>query len=258
MLVSAAGSMRLTVRSGSSSASVCRRCAAGSVVVRWTSCPRAASSTATAAAIVVFPTPPLPMTMMSPLPGRSSSSTMVASVGHSCAVACGRSRGTSPVTAPPSSAKRFSTSRPTKFTGWSGKLLRESTRSCSSMAAIVCSSRVRNASASASACVSIGIRPFSARRWFRIPIAASSREVRAASASADWRGRLTRIIDVDAPFPSTSTAERYRLRCFSSPASGPRQEASPLSVSRNPDQAPGSWSSRIVWPVGAVSKMTWS
>ena len=44
-------------------------CCAGSVVVRCTGIPRFASDTATAAATVVFPTPPLPMTMTSPLLG---------------------------------------------------------------------------------------------------------------------------------------------------------------------------------------------
>ena len=42
---------------------------------------------------------------------------------------------------------------------------------------------------------------------------------------------------------------------FRDPASGPRQEASPLPASRKPLQAPGSCNRRIVWPVGAVSKM---
>jgi hypothetical protein len=55
-----------------------------------------------------------------------------------------------------------------------------------------------------------------------------------------------------------STAALYWLRCFSSPASGPRHEASPLPSSRKPLQAPGNCSRRMVWPVGAVSNMMWS
>ncbi len=46
--------------------------------------------------------------------------------------------------------------------------------------------------------------------------------------------------------------------CLSSPASGPRHDASPLPAARNSVQFPGSCSSRMVCPVGAVSNSTWS
>ena len=50
----------------------------------------------------------------------------------------------------------------------------------------------------------------------------------------------------------------YCARCLSSPASGPRQEASPFPASRNPLHAPGNCRRRMVCPVGAVSKTMWS
>lgn len=55
------GSIRLTVRLSSEPFNVSERCAAGSDAVRWTGRPRCASANATAAASVVFPTPPLPI-----------------------------------------------------------------------------------------------------------------------------------------------------------------------------------------------------
>ena len=81
LAVSTAGSIRLTDRLGRASlAIVAARCAAGSVVERWTRKPRSASPAATAAATVVFPTPPLPMAKMTPCPGAASPSISSASV----------------------------------------------------------------------------------------------------------------------------------------------------------------------------------
>ncbi len=91
-----------------------------------------------------------------------------------------------------------------------------------------------------------------------MPMAVSSSWVLATSASADGCARVTSTMRVRLPSPSASTAPAYCARCFSSPASGPRQEASPFPVVRNPLQAPGSCRRRIVWPVGAVSKTMWS
>ena len=46
--------------------------------------------------------------------------------------------------------------------------------------------------------------------------------------------------------------------CALSPESGPRHDVPPTFVSMKLDHAAGSSSRRRVWPVGAVSKMTWS
>ena len=62
--------MRLTERFGTRSPSVRSRWAAGSVVERWTLCPRRASSRAILVAMVVFPTPPLPIVRITPWPVR--------------------------------------------------------------------------------------------------------------------------------------------------------------------------------------------
>ena len=89
-----------------------------------------------------------------------------------------------------------------------------------------------------------------------MPVPASSSCVRAASRSVEAWARATSTSRVRSGSASAATAAWYWVRCFSSPASGPRQEASPLPSSRKPLQAPGNCSMRIVWPVGAVSKIT--
>ena len=45
---------------------------------------------------------------------------------------------------------------------------------------------------------------------------------------------------------------------FTSLAGGPRHEVPVVFVSMKPVQAAGSFKRRSVWPVGAVSKMTWA
>ena len=62
--------MRLTERFGTVSPSVRSRWAAGSVVERWTLCPPRASSRAILVAMVVLPTPPLPIVRITPWPVR--------------------------------------------------------------------------------------------------------------------------------------------------------------------------------------------
>ena len=56
----------------------------------------------------------------------------------------------------------------------------------------------------------------------------------------------------------SSTACGVLARRCSRPASGPRQDASPLPSFRKSVHEPGNCSSRIVCPVGAVSKTMWS
>lgn len=106
--------------------------------------------------------------------------------------------------------------------------------------------------AAVSPLASSGISQLAAR--CRFPLSARARPVRAGSASEFARGRAMRISRMCAPSDSPSTAAAWRGRCFSSPVSGPRQEASP-HVSGSPLRAPGSSRMRIVWPLGAVSKM---
>ena len=66
----------------------------------------------------------------------------------------------------------------------------------------------------------------------------------------------------DSSRPSGASASRhshaYTAFCFSRPESGPRQDASPLPAARRSVHDPGSCSSRMVCPVGAVSKTMWS
>jgi len=90
---SSASSMRL-MEMPLVSSSTNFRCAAGSVVARWTLFPRFASPSATAAATVVFPTPPLPIAKITRLPCAASSSitsfnrgTRAAFSAWACAVA---------------------------------------------------------------------------------------------------------------------------------------------------------------------------
>ena len=90
------------------------------------------------------------------------------------------------------------------------------------------------------------------------PIPASSLCVRTASFNVAVCARATRTRRVFCGSASASTAALYWVRCFSSPANGPRHEASPLPSSRKPLQAPGNCNMRMVWPVGAVSNTMWS
>ncbi len=180
-------------------------CAAGSVVVSSTSWPRAASSVATAAAIVVLPTPPLPMNMSKPLPGFSISSTRVPSAGRSISVIAILCSPSTSSTEP--AAKRFNASRPTRLSERSANIVRGRLSTFAEAAARASLSRCNNASAKGSPSVSCGIMPLMASAWFSIPISASSFEVRATSFRADWRGRATRIRRVNAASDKRSTAE---------------------------------------------------
>lgn len=65
--VVSAGSIAWTLRLGRDSRFVSLMWSAGSVVVRWTRCPFSASLRAIFLASVVFPTPPFPIVMMTPL-----------------------------------------------------------------------------------------------------------------------------------------------------------------------------------------------
>ena len=113
--------------------------------------------------------------------------------------------------------------------------------------------------ASASPLVSLsGKTPLRTRCWRCNPKSASSSWVRETSLKADRWARETSTMRVWFPSASASTAALYWLCCFSRPAKGPRQEAPPGFSSMKLLHAPGSWSIRMVWPVGAVSKTIWS
>ena len=150
-----------------------------------------------------------------------------------------------------------SASIPSSAPGRSGRDVRGRLRSASGIDASA--SRPRRSSAMASgSSLRASNTAFTTRRWFRTPSAASSALVRAASESAERSGRVTSTIVVRVGSESASTVAWYSARCFSSPASGPRQLVPKALCSTNPVQAEGSVRSRSVCPVGAVSNRTWS
>ncbi len=232
-------------------------CAAGSVVERWTGCPRRASSTAIAAAIVVLPTPPLPIVMIRPWPGAASSSTSVSRRCVPSGAGGASAAGASGVGALLSKT-RASASTPSGANGSSGIVVRASAPSAEGMLWRAWRWRSSSASASVSLRSLAWKTPLSASRWFSMPSSASSPRLRSASASAEGSGRLTSTIVVRAGSVSAANVASYSERCDSRPASGPRQEVPVVFVAMNSLHALGSRSSRSVWPVGAVSKITWS
>ena len=124
------------------------------------------------------------------------------------------------------------------------------------MAAKAFCSRWKIAVASGSCAVSAcGNNPLMTKNCFVNPMAANSSCVRATSRNVACCARATNISRVRCESASASTAALYCARCFSNPASGPRQDASPLPSARKSLHAPGSCSNRMVWPVGAVSKI---
>jgi hypothetical protein len=248
--------MRLTVRCSSVPCSVSARCAAGSEVDRCTGRPRRASSTATAAASVVLPTPPLPISMTRPWPSAAMSSTNAARLGATSGASGGRASSSMGAESP---SRWRRAPRPTRLKALSAIRSVGSRVSATGMAARAACSRATIAAASGSATASAaGNTPLMTRYCFERPMAASSVWVRDASTSVEVCARATSTSRVRAGSARASTAALYCARCFSRPASGPRQEASPLPSSRNPVQAPGNCSMRMVWPVGAVSKMMWA
>ena len=203
-------------------------------------------SAANAAAKVVLPTPPLPINMSSPLPGRSISSTSAPSGGR-----------------PP--GRRFAFGDPSLIrSGAPGQTYgahrcrpdspskRESCARKARELRVHCRQRGRSrlpkAAASGSSSTSFGISPLMASAGSGFRSRANSRDVRAASPSAESRGVATRTSHVVATLESCSTAADIAVACFSRPASGPRQDASPAPSSRKPDHAPGNLRSRMVWP----------
>ena len=249
--------MRLTVRCSSVPSSVSARCAAGSEVVRCTGRPRRASSTATAAARVVLPTPPLPISMTRPWPSSAISSTSAARLGAASAASGGRPSASTGAESP---SRWRRASRPTRLKGLRAIRSVGSRVNATGMAARAACSRSTIAAASVSA-AAVGGREHAVddqvllRQPDRGEFGVGARQPPPAWRSAPGPPAPAACAAGSA---SASTAALYCARCFSSPASGPRQEASPLPSSRKPLQAPGSCSMRMVWPVGAVSKMMWS
>lgn len=100
--------------------SVVLRCAAGSEVVRCTSNPMSASLTAMAAAIVVFPTPPLPISIIRPCSLRAISLTVPESdkfSGVYWMFVTGSGNASEPVSSSP-----FNAETPTILTGCSNRV----------------------------------------------------------------------------------------------------------------------------------------
>ena len=71
-------------------------------------------------------------------------------------------------------------------------------------------------------------------------------------------GRVTSTTVVRVASLNARSAALKRVSCILSPECGPRQEAPRSLPARKPVQALGRLSRRRVWPVGAVSKTTWS
>ena len=155
--MAASGSMRETVRPGIEPWSVSVRCAAGSVVVRWTACPRFARATAMAAATVVFPTPPLPIHITRPWPLSPTSFTSAASGASSTSAS---SAASSVMSASEVAVKSDSSAgMPTILPGFRSNMSRGSEATASGMAAMAAASRARNACARSSSPAASGRTP---------------------------------------------------------------------------------------------------
>ena len=100
--------------------------------------------------------------------------------------------------------------------------------------------------------------PLTTRRWLCKPNSCNSCEVLAASWIAPVSGRVTSTTVVICGSLSASSAALKRSSCIFRPECGPRQDAPRSLPAKKPLQALGRLSRRRVWPVGAVSKMTWS
>jgi len=221
-----------------------------------TSWPRAASSDAIAAAIVVLPTPPFPIVSTTPRPSFSMASTMARS--DPGMVASDDNAGSLPdgtCSLVKIDRRPFAPSgaRASSLTSVRGSVV-------SAVGNDANASRPRISSACAMGSVgSMATKiPLIISRWWVMPSAASSAAVRAASVSAEGSGRVTRITVVTDASANAARLARYNSRWLCSPDNGPRQDVPVLLVSMNVVQAAGSVSSRNVWPVGAVSKITWS
>ena len=157
-------------------------------VTRW---PFSESQSATAAAIVVLPTPPLPMVRMSPRPAEAifSSSGMGALNSPIGPIEVGWTRGGGVLCVDPSRPRRVS--MPSRLWGrratrWTGRI--DKNRTARSKAF---SWRAKKASATASPGEAGWKSPFNIKTCLRIPKASNSPCARAASRSeADW-ARLT-------------------------------------------------------------------
>ena len=197
--------MRLTGRFLRLPFSVLLRCAAGSEVVRCTSNPMSASLTAIAAAIVVLPTPPLPINIIRPCSLRAISSTRPESdkfSGVYWMFVTGSGNASEPVSSSP-----FKAETPTILTGCSNRVSVGSSDKPAGRFASASCSRCHIAAARASCSASaLGSTPLITRYWFFRPIAASSSWVRATSCSVDFCSRATRTRRVRSGSDNASTA----------------------------------------------------
>ena len=204
--VSRSGSIRPTRNPAGGRSSTQDTCAAGSVVLSQTGCPRRASSRAMAAATVVFPTPPLPIVMMTPLPGASSSSTnRTSGAGTSRRPTAGGRTG--PAVAPSANSVRRAVA-PSSGRGLRAISCRGSAPSAPGMVASASWPRHSNATAARSSVFVAWKMPFKMSRWLLTPSSRSSRLERSASRSDDTSARLTSINVVRAASPSVWTEAR--------------------------------------------------
>ena len=166
--VSALGSMRSTLRPGRLPSTVTRRWSAGSVVLRCTEWPRCTSPAAMAAATVVFPTPPLPITMMSPRPGAASASVSAVSVWVASASGVGAEEVAGDMLSGVCSSAR-SAGKPTVSNARSGIWSCGSACKWAGMAASACVPKASNAVATASSATLAWNTPLMASRWLCRP-----------------------------------------------------------------------------------------
>ncbi len=183
--------MRLTERFGTRSPSVRSRWAAGSVVERWTLCPTWASSRAIVVAMVVLPTPPLPIVRITPWPirvisGINSSSDSGRESNSSCETA---DIGCSATSVGSFNARRAET--PMSPKGRSPTSTRGSVERPTGIASSAERPRASRAAATPSDGSIARNRPLMINRWFRTPRSASSRLVRSASCKAVASARVT-------------------------------------------------------------------
>ena len=207
--------------------------------------------------MVVLPTPPLPITMIRPWPGASSSASSLAS-GWRSSVVPGAVGPPDSFAVPFGASSARSAGKPTMLKGLSETVSRGSPARAGGMAASAASAPRSSASAIESSRFVARKTPFTTSRWLPSPRSRSSADDRAASDNALASGRATRTTVVETGSASELRAASNRVCCIVRPLCGPRHAAPRSLCSKKLDQAWGRLSSLSVCPVGAVSNITWS
>ena len=169
---------------------------------------------------------------------------MGASVGRACAGV--------------STNKARSAGRPTLSMARRGTSSRGKWRSTSGICANALCPCCSMAQATASSGLLAWNTPLTIKRWFDKPNSLNSLLVRAASNRALTSGRVMSSTLVCAGLLKAAKAWLKRVSCIFKPECGPRQDAPWSLPAKKPLHALGRLSKRKVWPLGAVSKITWS